>query len=69
MFILQRYYHYVNNGILEDMLAPPDREVMVRIHSLIPNTLLTSIEFHELNNDLLNEVHTDYQMSLRKGIG
>ena len=51
------------------MLAPADHDVMMRIKALIPQTLLNSIEFNEMNHELMEEVHTDYQTSLRKGIG
>ena len=51
------------------MLAPPSVDMMNNVRGKIKPELLSAHELQEMTLDLMNEVHTDYQTSLKKGIG
>lgn len=68
-FFLQRYYYYIEKGIKRSMLAPQHPDVMKNVQMLIPERLCTSVELKWLNDELLEEVNNDYELSLRKAIG
>lgn len=51
------------------MLAPQHPDVMKNVQMLIPERLCTSVELKWLNDELLEEVNNDYELSLRKAIG
>lgn len=51
------------------MLAPQHPDVMKNVQMLIPERLCTSLELKWLNDELLEEVNNDYELSLRKTIG
>ncbi|XP_074647644.1 dynein axonemal heavy chain 3-like [Tubulanus polymorphus] len=66
---LERYYYYIEKGVKPDMIARQNDDVMKRVHSMIPVSLLKSSELNELQNQLLVEVKNDYEFSIRKTIG
>ena len=51
------------------MLAPQHPDTMKNVKSLIPANLTSSGHLRWLNDDLAEEVNTDYEFSLRKAIG
>ncbi len=51
------------------MLAPQSLTHIENILQLVPPHLITSWEHEALNQELLQEIDTDYENSVRKSIG
>uniref|UniRef100_A0A674GZT8 Dynein axonemal heavy chain 3 n=1 Tax=Taeniopygia guttata TaxID=59729 RepID=A0A674GZT8_TAEGU len=65
---LERYCHYIYNGVREDMLAPQDKEVVNKILKHIPTHILPSPELEKSVACLKEEIRKDYSISLMKAI-
>ncbi|XP_046326217.1 dynein axonemal heavy chain 3-like [Haliotis rufescens] len=65
---LERYYYYINKGIRREMLAPQSHTQVKNIQRLVPSHLISSWEHETLNQLLLQEIDTGYEMSIRKSI-
>ncbi|GCB71663.1 hypothetical protein scyTo_0001655 [Scyliorhinus torazame] len=64
----ERYIYYIDHGIQPDMIEPQKTEQIDRIEQLLPKDLRNVPDLQELRDDLLEEVHIDYDCSLRKAI-
>ncbi|XP_038676444.1 dynein heavy chain 3, axonemal isoform X3 [Scyliorhinus canicula] len=64
----ERYIYYIDHGIQPNMIEPQKTEQIDRIEHLLPKDLRNVPDLQELHNDLLEEVHIDYDSSLRKAI-
>ncbi|GCC38553.1 hypothetical protein chiPu_0017068 [Chiloscyllium punctatum] len=64
----ERYIYYIDHGILPDMIEPQKPEQIDRIEQLLPKDLRGVPNLQELHLELLEEVHNDYDISLRKAI-
>ncbi|XP_048465622.1 dynein axonemal heavy chain 3 [Rhincodon typus] len=64
----ERYIYYIDHGILPDMIEPQKSEQIDRIEQLLPKELKGVPNLQELHLELLEEVHNDYDTSLRKAI-
>ncbi|KAL2299010.1 hypothetical protein Nmel_014623 [Mimus melanotis] len=65
---IERYCHYIHNGVREDMLAPQDKEVVNKILKRIPTDILPSLKMDKFLARLREEIKTDYRISLMKAI-
>uniref|UniRef100_A0A8C3QX22 Uncharacterized protein n=1 Tax=Cyanoderma ruficeps TaxID=181631 RepID=A0A8C3QX22_9PASS len=65
---LERYCHYIHNGVREDMLAPQDKEVVNKILKHIPTHIPPSPELERFLARLKEEIKTDYCTGLMKAI-
>ena len=66
---LQRYSHYVTNGIPPCMLATLPLQQIDNIMGLLPPMAGNSSSIQSLQDTLLEEVKAEYDFSLRKSIG
>ncbi|XP_076458514.1 dynein axonemal heavy chain 3-like [Babylonia areolata] len=64
----ERYYHYIEHGVPDHMLAPQTEEQREAIRRLIPQHYLTSPLLDPLQKKLWREVNDDYKFSDRKAI-
>ncbi|XP_078413797.1 dynein axonemal heavy chain 3 [Cetorhinus maximus] len=64
----ERYSYYIDHGIQPDMIEPQKPEQINRIEQLLPKELRNVPDLQELRVELLEEVHSDYDSSLRKAI-
>uniref|UniRef100_A0A8C9NAX7 Uncharacterized protein n=1 Tax=Serinus canaria TaxID=9135 RepID=A0A8C9NAX7_SERCA len=65
---LERYCHYIYNGVREDMLAPQDKEVVNKILKRFPIHIFPGPEPEEFVARLKEEIRKDYRVSLMKAI-
>ncbi|XP_041084991.1 dynein heavy chain 3, axonemal-like [Polyodon spathula] len=65
---LERYLHYLNTGVYSHMLAAQDQQQMKNVLQLLPHHLKNNPELEKLQEKLTEEIHNDYDFSLRKSI-
>ncbi|XP_074409026.1 dynein axonemal heavy chain 3 isoform X4 [Zonotrichia albicollis] len=65
---LERYCHYIHNGVREDMLAPQDKEVVKKILKPFPVHIFPGPEPEEYLARLKGEIRNDYRISIMKAI-
>lgn len=65
---LKRYQYYLTRGIINDDLEPMEDQQMHKFYCRIPTKLALNPDLSALREKLENEIHDDYQNSLRKAI-
>uniref|UniRef100_A0A8C3MBH4 Uncharacterized protein n=1 Tax=Geospiza parvula TaxID=87175 RepID=A0A8C3MBH4_GEOPR len=65
---LERYCHYIHNGVREDMLAPQDKEVVNKILKHFPTHVFPGPEPEKFLARLKGEIRKDYRISIMKAI-
>ncbi|XP_050953838.1 dynein axonemal heavy chain 3 [Labeo rohita] len=66
---LERYVYYITEGVYGHMLAPQPPEQITSILKLLPSCFQgDERKMQKMREDLLEEVHRDYEFSLRKSI-
>uniref|UniRef100_UPI00398E73BF dynein axonemal heavy chain 3 isoform X1 n=2 Tax=Pristiophorus japonicus TaxID=55135 RepID=UPI00398E73BF len=64
----ERYVYYIDHGIHPDMIEPQKPEQINRIEQLLPRELRCVPDLEPLHVELLEEVNSDYDSSLRKAV-
>ena len=64
----QRYEYYVQQGVSPDDIAPMPAETIENIYHHLSPRLLQNPAWQPLREDLVEEVHQNYQLSLQKAI-
>ncbi|MGH0140104.1 UNVERIFIED_CONTAM: hypothetical protein FKN15_000554, partial [Acipenser sinensis] len=63
-----RYLHYLNTGVHSHMLVAQDQQQMKNVLQLLPHHLKNKTDLEKLQEKLTEEIHNDYDFSLRKSI-
>nr|XP_006820578.1 PREDICTED: dynein heavy chain 3, axonemal-like [Saccoglossus kowalevskii] len=65
---IERYHYYITKGIHNDMLAPQPRDLMEHVRSRLPHKIKDNPELEGMRKDLVSEIDSDFDFSLRKSI-
>lgn len=67
---LQRYQHYITNGISSAVLASLPEEQLAKILRQLPSdTARSSVNLPRVRADVQEEAKRDYHLSMKKSIG
>ncbi|VDO11273.1 unnamed protein product [Rodentolepis nana] len=64
---MERYAYYVENGVPDQMVADPPRNLWLALRDCAPRNLMDN--WSKITQDLLKEIHKDYRVAVKKSIG